>query len=278
MRCIEVNPIFQEPIRTMYPVHQKGVLIEEYAKNFFREIADIGDAQYVPINWTGWFCNHGYGQGDKVLRQYVRDLRLPKGKYFTVVQNDDGTKCDDILHDIGCTIFACGGVGDIPLPLLCDAHPERPYNLAPKYLASFVGNTNTHPIRKKMESEIINDKRFFIGRGGSNLFRALMGDTVFALCPRGYGKTSYRLYEAIQLGIIPVYIYDEEWIPYKDFLNWSDFCVLIQSDMISSLKEILASITEQKRLEMRANLYMVQKYFTMKAACEYTEVQMMENN
>ena len=103
-----------------------------------------------------------------------------------------------------------------------------------------------------------------------------MGDSVFALCPRGYGKTSYRMYEAIQLGIIPVYIYDDEWLPYKDFLNWSDFCVMIQVDILLSLKEILDSISEQKRLEMRANLYMVQKYFTMKAACEYAEARMRE--
>ena len=276
MRCVEINSIFQEPIRKMYPMHQQGVLIEEYAQNYFKNIPDIGDAQYVPINWTGWFCNHGYGDGTQTLRQYVLDLKLPKGNYFTVVQNDDGTKCDDILHGIGCTIFACGGVGDVALPLLCDAHPERPYNTTPKYLASFVGSITTHQIRKKMEDVIDHDPRFFFGKGGSNLFRSLMGDSVFALCPRGYGKTSYRMYEAIQLGIIPVYIYDDEWLPYKDFLNWSDFCVMIQVDILLSLKEILDSISEQKRLEMRANLYMVQKYFTMKAACEYAEARMRE--
>jgi len=31
----------------------------------------------------------------------------------------------------------------------------------------------------------------------------------FALCPRGYGKTSFRIQEALQYGAIPVYISDE---------------------------------------------------------------------
>ena len=35
------------------------------------------------------------------------------------------------------------------------------------------------------------------------------------MAPRGYGRTSYRLAEIIQLGRIPVYIFDDfEWLPY----------------------------------------------------------------
>ena len=35
------------------------------------------------------------------------------------------------------------------------------------------------------------------------------------MAPRGFGRTSYRIAEIIQLGRIPVYMYDEdEWLPY----------------------------------------------------------------
>ena len=51
-------------------------------------------------------------------------------------------------------------------------------------------------------------------------FVELMSRSVFALCPRGYGRTSYRMYEALQLGCIPVYIHDEPWLPYADELDW----------------------------------------------------------
>jgi hypothetical protein len=39
--------------------------------------------------------------------------------------------------------------------------------------------------------------------------------TQYNLAPRGWGRTSYRLAEIIQLGRIPVYVYDDyEWLPY----------------------------------------------------------------
>ena len=38
----------------------------------------------------------------------------------------------------------------------------------------------------------------------------------YNLAPRGYGRTSYRLSEIIQLGRIPVYMYDDRtWLPYE---------------------------------------------------------------
>ena len=58
-------------------------------------------------------------------------------------------------------------------------------------------------------------------------FVELMSRSVFALCPRGYGRTSYRMYEALQLGCIPVYIHDESWLPYADELDWREFAVLV---------------------------------------------------
>jgi hypothetical protein len=36
-----------------------------------------------------------------------------------------------------------------------------------------------------------------------------MHTSVFHLCPRGNGPSSYRLYEALQADTIPIYIWDE---------------------------------------------------------------------
>ena len=37
------------------------------------------------------------------------------------------------------------------------------------------------------------------------------------LCPRGYGRTSYHVAEALQLGLAPVQVYaDAPWLPYPD--------------------------------------------------------------
>jgi len=47
-------------------------------------------------------------------------------------------------------------------------------------------------------------------------WRAFMADTMLNLAPRGYGRSSFRLTEAIQMGRVPVYVYDDmEWLPYR---------------------------------------------------------------
>ena len=39
-------------------------------------------------------------------------------------------------------------------------------------------------------------------------FENLIKSSFFFLCPRGYGPASFRLYESIELGTVPVYISD----------------------------------------------------------------------
>ena len=43
----------------------------------------------------------------------------------------------------------------------------------------------------------------------------------FALCPRGGGLSSYRLYEAIQCGCVPILFADDAALPYPD-LDWNN--------------------------------------------------------
>jgi hypothetical protein len=78
--------------------------------------------------------------------------------------------------------------------------------------------------------------------------------STFTLCPRGYGRNSFRLYEAMQLGSIPVYIYDEDWRSFKEEINWDDFSVSIHYSQLQNIESILDSITENKIKQMSENL------------------------
>ena len=53
----------------------------------------------------------------------------------------------------------------------------------------------------------------------------MMGTSMLQLAPRGTNPTSFRLYEALQMGLIPVYIYDKErpWLPYYRHNNDTKF-------------------------------------------------------
>ena len=98
-------------------------------------------------------------------------------------------------------------------------------------------------------------------------YKEILNRSIFTLAPRGYGYTSFRIYEAIQANSIPVYIWHDKMVlPFSDILDWNDFSVIINSKDISKLPEILdgIDITEKQR-----NLQKVKKQFTFDETFKY---------
>jgi len=100
-------------------------------------------------------------------------------------------------------------------------------------------------------------------------FLNITSRSIFSLCPRGYGRSSFRLYEVMQLGSIPVFVYDEKWTPFEDEIDWSEFSVLVHSNEMNRIDEILSSFTEDRIKQMQNNLYKYWKNnFTMESIFE----------
>lgn len=207
------------------------------------------DLIYCPIKWTAYHIQHDYGKERTKIQQYVSSL--PKSqRFFTVVQYDDG-----LLVDFpNCTVFSAGGKPNdaIPIPLVSDRHPR--VDMSKKYTASFMGNVETHPIRKEMVNALSKHDDIYIGSGRIDQFRLITEQSYFTLCPRGYGKTSFRLYEAMNLGSVPVYIYDDPWIPF-DNVGWEEFCLFIEPDEINEdlVKHMRNIIADKDRYENMRN-------------------------
>jgi putative CRISPR-associated protein (TIGR02620 family) len=83
-----------------------------------------------------------------------------------------------------------------------------------------------------------------------NNFMEITSRSNFTLCPRGYGRNSFRMYEAMQLGSIPVYIFDEDWRPFRDDVNWDEFAVSIHISQINNIDSILSNIPNDKAKQM----------------------------
>jgi hypothetical protein len=256
-----------------FPFHNSSCdyLIEHYAHKFFEDAPDIAGVEYLPVHWSAYHVSTGYGKETGRIAQMVKDIPWDR-RLFTVAQYDNGTLCESYCEDRNVTVFGAGGSGDVPIPLLCEPHPVAAKE-EPKFLASFVGSNNTHPVRKEMIEEFTGRSDVFIGRAsgseGVSLFRNVMQDTLFALCPRGYGKTSFRLYEAIQIGCIPVYIYDIPWMPFEDLIKWSSFAVLCHRQDIPGLYSRLKNITPEQIKAMRLNLQLARLAFTLQNTCQY---------
>ena len=58
------------------------------------------------------------------------------------------------------------------------------------------------------------------GQWGTPYFTHQMLESHVALCPRGYGGSSFRFYEAMSLGVCPMLIGDIDNRPFKKWIDW----------------------------------------------------------
>lgn len=286
-----------------YPPYVKddNDYIETYFYNYYLRNKDKFDAKgrtLLPIWWTTLAV-----QNEPIdVQQYINVL--PRNlKWFAVSQHDDGIRYKlpvDTIH------FGAGGNGGgIPIPLivnpierltkikdtttidgslgmLCgDDDVWRYVPQCKSLFCSFVGSA-THSIRQQLYEynriQSVSNNTWFSKPTGWNQtvpeqafndFRQITQASHFALAPRGYGLSSFRLYEIMQLGTIPVYVSDKHWLPWQDELDWTEFCVIIKPDQIPQLYNILNDISEEKREQMLAKIKEVYpKYFTLEGMCD----------
>jgi hypothetical protein len=261
-----------------YPPYHVGKYLEEYFIDFYyqnKEEFDKTGYIFLPISWTNIYNNHSH-----LLFNLQSDLfNLDQSKkYFTVSQHDDAP--GQILPP-NTLKFSAGGnqPNCIPIPLICSGIPIPLNKTVEKkdIFCSFVGSA-THPIRMKMLETLMNNKDYVlkpkhwslnVEEKRKDLFLNLTTRSKFTLCPRGYGATSFRLYEAMQLKSVPVYIYlKEPYLPYKDKIDWNNSIVSIESEQLGYLDDILKSISEEKIKDMlKYTKQIYSEYFTLTGLC-----------
>jgi len=214
-----------------YPLHNADYGVEQdfldyLQKNRHLTTEDASEARwhYLPIYWTRWHLNHGYGKSGLLeLQSQIDSSILDDAKTFTVCQYDDGP-----LAEVGKTVLFLSSrkvASGVDIPLLSTAHRKPFFRRRKKYLASFTGRLDTHPLRQEM-AEALKERRdvyLYDGNKGPNFFVDIMLRSHLALCPRGYGGSSFRLFEAMQLGTVPLLVGDIDTRPFKNFLAWDRF-------------------------------------------------------
>ena len=152
--------------------------------------------------------------------------------YFTVTQHDMGAPGDRLLIPElyqNTVILSGGGWGTIPAPLIAGRLYPLDLNLRTRrrFVMSFVGSYHTgrEILPSILKSSTLPQSRWILTEGD---YKTISFDSVFALTPRGLGRASFRTYEMIQLGVIPIYInfkFGNEagvWVPYKSKGLWDD--------------------------------------------------------
>lgn len=63
----------------------------------------------------------------------------------------------------------------------------------------------------------------------------------YVLCARGVGNWSFRLYETLSLGRIPVFIDTDCVLPVEDHIDWRSLCVWVDRTEIGHIGEKIAA-------------------------------------
>lgn len=128
--------------------------------------------------------------------------------------------------------------------------PRRP----PSRLFSFVGAANAHPVRRRImqlrhpDAVLIDShaESLAIERGERapvppedlhGRYVRSIEDCAFVLCPRGGGTSTFRLFETMMLGRVPVIVSDQ-WVP-PEGPDWKSFSLRVEEGDVDTIPALL---------------------------------------
>lgn len=117
---------------------------------------------------------------------------------------------------------------------------DNPYNLPKTQYCSFIGTPNNQARRVLVNAiQSYGHKDILFKQVFGDDYLRELNSTLFSLCPRGAGISSWRIFEAIQARSIPVILVKIDHFPMEDVLDWSTFSVMLPEYMISDPAAIL---------------------------------------
>jgi len=130
-------------------------------------------------------------------------------------------------------------------------HPGDAYRNHKRYLYSFSGRDSS-PVRLKLfklqknkDGFICDSTKQFAAFGPSpepketwqKDYVRVLNESKYALCPRGVGATSLRLFESMKMGVAPVLLSDK-WL-YPEGPSWKEFAILVPESDALKIPDIL---------------------------------------
>lgn len=125
-----------------------------------------------------------------------------------------------------------------------------------EYLFCFIGSTRTHPVRGRIlslkhprahledTSALVapddRKKTFFMvdyRPNDSVHYGDVLARSKFVICPRGYACSSWRLFETMKAGRVPVIVSDE-WVP-PEGPAWESFSIRVRESDVAQIPRIV---------------------------------------
>ena len=252
--AVDVPAILQPP-SLKYAGYEGPWFEEFFLQNYARFESD--GATYLPILWDNCFAQaqaHCYWPGEfarrfRAMWKLLARLSAEDKAYLTILGIYDFPIWNWHLFPENVVVLAANGYGDIAIPLL---KGDLPFRTQDKDIRlSFLGRTSTHPLRERMH-EVFKDAALF---GEGQGWERTMARSAFSLCPRGLGPASFRTYEALSMGSVPVYIWEKrKWLPYQDMLEWSKIAIVAEASDMGRVKERIGHISDGELSAMQEEI------------------------
>ena len=242
----------------------------------YLEYSTLDDCDYVviPYKWDN----------RSVSSNEIINIAKSKGKKVITLYNDDFTPTNYLSKEEGYMFTttiqkSSRRENEFSFPAFTgDFYPQygSKYNLSRSI--GFCGGI-THQIRLDIINDFLNNKilKFdpLIRRGfwapemskddaRVEYFNHMERNT-FILCVRGAGNFSYRLYESMMMGRIPVIIDTDQVLPFEDIIDYSEFAIRIdygylysktsgiQIEILSKIKDFTDEDIIQMQVKSREN-------------------------
>ncbi len=211
---------------------------------------------YLPVYWTRYWVQNNYGKtGMRELMSSLEVMNVNEAKLFTVCQYDDGPLVD-LNFGRGLYLASRKSEKGNDIPLLASPFPKMYFTQGRKTkVLSFDGRISTHPVRQRMLEEIghlpgvqisdqVNSTRAY--------YKSLTSSYV-SLAPRGYGGSSFRFFEAMQVATVPALIGNLDTRPFKEFVNWDEISFFAESPTVLYEKVTSCSLEMLQEMAEKAH-------------------------
>lgn len=253
------QPFPYPPHNADYGVEQDFLIWLEKQPHLLTQNPESADWHYLPVFWTRWYLNHNFAIDESVkeeLQSGVTQSLLRNDRVFTICQYDGGPAINAGNMVSFLAARTAPGQG-IDIPILCTPHRVSPFPPAKKYKASFNGEFATYPVRKEMADRLQSrpdvhihgylPTRFYLRWLGFKSYNRRIRESYIALAPRGTSMNSFRLFEAMQMGVAPCLIGDEDARPFRKFIDWDK--VSYYAPDVDTLEKIIDTLNPEEALQ-----------------------------
>ena len=151
-----------------------------------------------------------------------------------------GTYIEDMeyhshIREAATALNKLGNANDIILINVWNRETNKPVGFTPKLIKA----------KTAIPPSIVDS----IDKPTFDVYRYVMENSLFVLAIRGYGLSSYRLYEALSYGAIPVILSDPLVLPFSEKIKWDEICVKVPESSLkdpNSLVQYLKSIAKDR--------------------------------